>query len=142
MQHDLGTWRPHQAATIVRVLRGAGIDAETERGDDVVRVTVSAEDAEAAQDALADAMDEIARAAREPSGPSPQRRAPRPEPDEEATGRPLLFERLRNLAPLAVVLAAALFAVSVVGGALRIVVFVAAVVVIGVLMSRRGEDGD
>lgn len=53
--------------------------------------------------------------------------------------RPLVMERLRNAAPLIVVVVAATIAIQVVPGLFRILVFVGAVIVIIALRSWRGD---
>lgn len=53
--------------------------------------------------------------------------------------RPLVMERLRNAAPLIVVVVAATIAIQVVPGLFRILVFIGAVIVIIALRSWRGD---
>lgn len=53
--------------------------------------------------------------------------------------RPLVMERLRNAAPLIVVVVAATIAIQVVPGLFRILVFVGAVIVVIALRSWRGD---
>lgn len=62
--------------------------------------------------------------------------------DDEPNGRPLVMERLRNAAPLVVIVVAAMIAIQMVPGAFRVVVFVAAIGLVIALRAWRPKDAD
>ena len=139
MSADLGTWSEAQARTVVRVLEKRGLTVHTEPEDGAVRIVVDG-DTDVAHRALIEAMDEIAGAARHSR--SPVRAPARARHDEDEDGPPLVFERLRNAAPIAVVLAG-LLVLLVVPGSFKLAALVLTLVVIGVVAwrSSRQDDG-
>lgn len=107
---------------------------------DGIRLTVAAEDERRANRAIADAMDSIAGAADAPVVAIERGRERRAE--REAAERPLVFERLRGLAPLVVLIVALMVAVYIPGQIVRVTAFVAVLIGVGMLVSERGGGGD
>ena len=151
MRTDLGTWRGPQADAVVKALKRAGLSPQTEPAYDGTRITVPAEQNDAAHRVLVGAMDDIARAAanERSGGPSSPRRAALGASDPGRSRQrhaddepPLVSERLRNAAPLVGLVAALLLAAMIPPGAVRTTVFVFALVAFGVLWARRNHDQD
>ncbi len=140
MSADLGTWSPSQARTVVRVLEQRGLQVHTEHDAGQVRILVDG-DTDVAHRALVEAMDEIAGAAdrRQIRVEAPARPARR---SDDEDGPPLVFERLRNAAPVIAVVVAGLLVVLVVPGTLKLPSLLLTLAVIGLVAWRTGGDDD
>lgn len=140
MSRDLGTWGRAQAEALVRVLAENGIEADTERTADGIRVTVQPDDAARASRVMSARMEEIAAAAEIRR----TARAPRwfEDDDDDEEGRPLLMERFRRLGAVLGVLIAGLMVAFYVPGPFRIVAAFLTFLVIGLFIARGRNDAD
>ena len=133
------------ARAVVAVLQRAGIAADARSdGHGESEVVVPEGTRDEAMRILGSRMEEVREAAA--SADADHRRAtpsqPAADPDDVHAGPPLVMERLRSMAWLAVVFLVPLLAVTIAGplrGELRIVIALALMVVVGVLVWRRRQ---